>query len=181
MAKEEPKEEVVEAPSKNGAMKIMIIINAVVLLLLIAGGVAFFLMNGDKKHDEAPAGDEHAVEGEGGDGDGDKKAGKQPIYIPLTPAFVVNLDSQDETSFLQVEMDVMTYDMAVDEALKKNESRVRGELLLLLSSKQYQDINNIEGKRKLSQEAIAVIQQVVDDSGAKGKVEALYFTSFVMQ
>ena len=58
---------------------------------------------------------------------------------------------------------------------------VRNELLLLLGGKQYHEINNREGKRRLSQEAIAEIQRVLKEAGSPNSVEALYFTSFVMQ
>ncbi len=65
--------------------------------------------------------------------------------------------------------------------MKVHASRIRSELLLLLGSKQYHEISNVEGKRKLSQEAIAEIQKILQETGTTGTVQALYFTSFVMQ
>ena len=175
---EEEKKDAAPAENKGGAMKIIIIINAIVVVVLIGVVVAMFMLKGGdgKKDSEVLAEDGQATEAAAGNGEA-----KKPIYIPLTPPFVVNLENQEQVSFLQVEIEVMTYDPKVEEALKIHAARIRGELLLLLGSKQYHEISNIEGKRKLSQEAIAEIQKILQETGTTGTVQALYFTSFVMQ
>ena len=104
-----------------------------------------------------------------------------PVYIPLHPAFIVNFENQEQVSFLQVDIQVMTYDGAVEAALKAHMPAVRNELLLLLGGKQYHEINTREGKRALSQESIGVIQEVLKNLNEPHSIEALYFTSFVMQ
>lgn len=177
MAEEEKKEE--GAPEKKGGtMKLIIIINAVVVVVLIGVVVAMFMLKGGegKKDTEVLVEEEHATDAVAESGEANK-----PIYIPLNPPFVVNLENQEQVSFLQVEMEVMTYDPKVEEAMKVHAARIRSELLLLLGSKQYHEISNIEGKRKLSQEAIAEIQKILQETGTAGTVQALYFTSFVMQ
>ena len=180
MAEEEKKEDKKEDKKEvaaGGSMKIIIIINAVVVLALLGVVAAMFMMKsgGENVDDEAMAEEVPAVESNAG------SESNKPIYIPLTPPFVVNLENQEQMSFLQVEMEVMTYDQSVNEAMKAHGSRIRGELLLLLGSKPYHELNNVEGKRKLSQEAIAEIQKVLTETGTEGSVQALYFTSFVMQ
>lgn len=178
MAVEEENEETPKVANKSGVKK-LIIINAVVLLVLIIVVVAVLLLRGGHEQkdtevlpEEAQATEEAAPA---------KAESKTPIYIALNPPFVVNLENQEQVSFLQVEMEVMTYDPSVEQAMKTHAARIRGELLLLLGSKQYKEISNIEGKRKLSQEAIAEIQKILDETGTSGTIEALYFTSFVMQ
>ncbi len=178
MADEEKQE---EEQAKGGMMKIILLGVAVLLVIAIAVGATIFLMGGD---DKAQTDDTELLEGEEADeaseGQAPKKHGN-PIYVALNPAFVVNFENQDQVSFLQVDIQVMTYDSAVEEAIKIHMPVVRNELLLLLGGKQYHEINTREGKRQLSQEAIQAIQQVLKDAGAPSSVEALYFTSFVMQ
>lgn len=183
---DEEAEEGAPVEKKGGAMKLIIIINAVVVLLLVAVVVAMFMLKGgdDKKdQDTEVLTEEQADAQQTAEEDTAEEAAapKTPIYIPMNPPFVVNLENQEQISFLQVEMEAMTYDPKVQEAMKVHASRIRSELLLLLGSKQYHEINNIEGKRKLSQDAIAVIQNILEETGTPGNVEALYFTSFVMQ
>lgn len=172
-----------EAPveKKGSTMKLIIIINAVVVLVLVAVVVAVFMLKGgEEKQDTEVLADEVPVVEEAAQDEAAATV-QTPIYIPMSPPFVVNLENQEQISFLQVEMEAMTYDPKVQEAMKVHASRIRSELLLLLGSKQYSEISNIEGKRKLSQDAIAVIQNILNETGTTGTVEALYFTSFVMQ
>jgi len=182
MADEEEKEEVTEEGAKKGnnTMKIVIIVNIVVLLLAIIGGAAWFFMSGDEKADSAQ--DTEVLAEDGGEGGGeDAPRTGTPIYVPLHPAFVVNFENQEKVSFLQVDIQIMTFDPKVEQAIKMHMPIVRNELLLLLGGKQYHEINTREGKRNLSQEAIREMKRVLEEAGAPSEIEALYFTSFVMQ
>jgi flagellar FliL protein len=59
---------------------------------------------------------------------------------------------------------------------------VRNDLLLLLGGQHYDTISTREGKEKLRQQALDAVRRVVASAGGKAdKVEAVYFTSFVMQ
>lgn len=163
----------------GGMMKIILIVNGVILLIAIAVGVTLFMVSGDDE-EAAPADAEILEEIDGGSEAAVDKSGP-PIYVPLNPAFVVNFENQEQVSFLQVDIQLMTYDPGVEEAIKIHMPRVRNELLLLLGGKQYHEINTREGKRALAQEAIGEIKRVLEESGAPSSIEALYFTSFVMQ
>ena len=179
MAEEENKEGGEEAKGGGGMMKIILIVNGALLLIGIAVGVTFFLMSGDDKKEDVDTEVLEDVKGTDGDSSGARKG--TPIYIPLNPAFVVNFENQEQVSFLQVDIQIMTYDSSVEEAIKVHMPIVRNELLLLLGGKQYHEINTREGKRALAQEAITEIKRVLEEAGAPSSVEALYFTSFVMQ
>ena len=178
----EDEEENTAEPTKEsgGMMKIILLVNAVLVLIGIAVGVTIFMMSGNDEKNTTQT-DTEVLEGEVAIEADDPKSGGTPIYIPLNPAFVVNFENQELVSFLQVYIQVMTYDSRVENALKTHMPVVRNELLLLLGGKQYHEINTREGKRKLSQEAIKEIRRVLDEAGAPSGIEALYFTSFVMQ
>jgi len=178
MADEEDKTEA-GAENKGGMMKIILLVNGLLLLIGIGVGVFMFMSGGDKAADSADA--EMLDEGDSVEGGQSKKSKGTPIYVPLHPAFVVNFENQEQVAFLQVDIQIMTYDNTVESALKVHMPAIRNELLLLLGGKQYHEINTREGKRALSQEAIEVIHNVLKDVGAPDSIEALYFTSFVMQ
>ncbi len=175
-------EEQVEEKS-GGMLKIILLVNGLLLIIGIAVGVTIFMLGGDDKPaEEASMESIEDVEGDiegGGEGGGKPKG--NPVYVPLHPAFIVNFENQEQVSFLQVDIQVMTYDAAVETALKSHMPAVRNELLLLLGGKQYHEINTREGKRALSQECIEAIQEVLRGVGEPHSIEALYFTSFVMQ
>jgi len=52
---------------------------------------------------------------------------------------------------------------------------------MLFSSLDYQTISTIAGKQKIRDEALAEVQNVMKQETGKTGVEAIYFTSFVMQ
>ncbi len=160
-------------------MKIILLVNGV--LLLIGIGVGVFLFMGSDEKPAATADSETLEDAEAVEGEKSVKKHGKPIYVPLHPAFVVNFENQEQVAFLQVDIQIMTYDSSVEFALKTHMPAVRNELLLLLGGKQYHEINTREGKRALSQESIEVITKVLKDAGEPHSIEALYFTSFVMQ
>ncbi|RDH84830.1 MAG: flagellar basal body protein FliL [endosymbiont of Galathealinum brachiosum] len=180
MADEEENTEAGEGEAKKGGMmKVILLVNGVLLLIGIGVGV-FMFMGGE---DEAPAdaSDMEVLEDAEDVSSSKSKKRGTPIYVPLHPAFVVNFENQEQVAFLQVDIQIMTYDSSVESALKSHMPAIRNELLLLLGGKQYHEINTREGKRALSQEAIQVMQDVLKDVGEASSIEALYFTSFVMQ
>src|SRR4051812_23469631 len=150
-----------EAPPKS--KKLLFIILAVVLL---GGGAgAFFFLKGGHKEE---AKKEAVI--------------LPPIYVNLDPPFVVNFQADANVRFLQVTVSIMTRDPKTEEALKKNDPRIRNDLLLLLSNQQYADISTREGKEKLRAQSLESVRAVVKSAGEEpAKVEDLYFTAFVMQ
>lgn len=168
------------APPKKKS-KLLIIIAAAVIVLGGGGAAAFFMMKG--KSDPAAEGGEHKAEAAPPKG--------PAIYVGLEPPFVVNFEGTDNVRFLQIAVQVMTRDPHVAEVVKQNDPVIRNDLLLLFGSQKSVEIASVEGKEKLRQAALEVVRKVVvaeAGTGKKGKeehgkpeVEAVYFTSFVMQ
>ena len=150
-----------EAPPKS--KKLIFIILAVVLLG--GGGGAWFFLKGGHKAEakvEAPV--------------------LPPIYVNLDPPFVVNFEAESMVRFLQITVSLMTRDLHTEEVLKKNDPRIRNDLLMLLGNQQYDAISTREGKEKLQAASLEAVRTVVKSAGGEPeKVEALYFTAFVMQ
>lgn len=173
MAKKE-EEENVEEKAPGGSMKMIVIILVVLLVLVVGAGVALFLTSGDKS---APA----AVSENGEPVVEEVTTPQTPIYIPLRPAFLVNFEDQSSASHLQVDIQVMTYDEKVEEALTTHMPKVRNDLLFLFGSQKYEELNTIKGKRALSKKGIEVVEATLKSAGEAHKIEAFLFTSFVMQ
>ena len=133
----------------------------------------------------AGGGDHAAVEesADAGDGEEDGQSDEvmPAIYIPIDPAFVVNFASQGRARFLQITVEVMTRDPKVSEHVEQHLPVIRNNLMLLFSSQTYDSVSTLEGKEALREEALAVIQQILEEETGDPGVEAVYFTSFVMQ
>jgi flagellar protein FliL len=105
-----------------------------------------------------------------------------PRYINLDPPFVVNFEAESMVRFLQVTVGVMTRDEEVEKLIKDNDPRVRNDMLLILSNQTYTSVSTLEGKEALRKRCLDAIRVIVKEMGGKPeKVEALYFTAFVMQ
>ncbi len=133
-----------------------------------------------------PGGGGHAaVEEEHGGGededDGESTAGLPAVYIPIDPAFVVNFASQGRARFLQITVEVMARDPKVPEYIEQHLPVIRNNLMLLFSSQTYDSVNTLEGKEALREEALSVIQEILQEETGDAGVDAVYFTSFVMQ
>lgn len=105
-----------------------------------------------------------------------------PLYLALDPPFVVNFQADQLVRFLQVSVEVMSRDPKTVDLLKNNDPLVRNDLLILLANQKYSVISTPAGKEQLRTDSLAVIRKDVAQAGGDPKlVEAVYFTSFVMQ
>jgi flagellar FliL protein len=105
-----------------------------------------------------------------------------PIYYKFDPAFVVNFGGEGSARYLQVTVEAMSRDVAAIEALKNFEPAVRNDLVMLFSGQDNATLMTVEGKEKLRAATLASIRKVIDSEGGNSKlIEAVYFTSFVIQ
>ncbi|MEJ0039063.1 MAG: flagellar basal body-associated FliL family protein [Gammaproteobacteria bacterium] len=157
------------APPKKGKLGLLLAIVAV--LVVGGGGAAAYFVLGGHKDPKATAAQKA------------KEAEKTPaLYVALDPPFVVNFEAEQLVRFLQVTVQVMSRDPVTAELIKTNDPVVRNDLLLLLGNQSYATISSRDGKEKLRQQALEAVRKVVTGAGGKAeKVEAIYFTSFVMQ
>jgi flagellar FliL protein len=105
-----------------------------------------------------------------------------PIYYKFDPAFVVNFGGEGSARYLQVTVEAMSRDMTVLENLKNTEPAIRNDLVMLFSGQDNATLMSVDGKEKLRGATLAAIRKVLDSEGGNGKlIEAVYFTSFVIQ
>jgi flagellar FliL protein len=126
-----------DAEPKKGKKKVLII--AALGLMLAAGGAAgaWFAMGG------AHAKPHEAVE--------EKKAPKKQLFTTLEP-FTVNLQDARGERFAQIGITLQFEDPNLEVTLKDHLPAVRNGILLLISSKQMEELLTTEGKRALADE-----------------------------
>ena len=167
--------------SSSGGMKKIIIIVAVLILLNVAGIGGWIYMSSAGNEQDSKS--EEVV-----------KEVKPRIYLSLDPEFVVNFSQGSKAKFLQVELQVVAREESVLEQLRVNMPVVRNDILLLLSSQQYEDLKSRAGKEQLQKMMLDTVNKILVDQAAnsepeeEGKsaktpalVENIYFTSFIMQ
>jgi flagellar protein FliL len=154
-----------EAP--KGKRKSLIIVLMLAIVLLAGGGVGAYFAFAPQDKKPAVARKEPVL---------------PPLYMALDPPFVVNFEAEQQVRFLQITVQLMSRDPATIELLKANDPVVRNDLLLLFTGQKYTVISTREGKEALRQQTLAAVRKIVGGAGGKPeKIEAVYFTSFVMQ
>lgn len=158
------------APRRAGGAARTLLIGSAVLLLLAGGGLAGMLLG--NRTAESPAGS--AAEA---------RPQKPALYASLLPPLVVNFrDSGGDSHYMQVTLDVMSREPAVIEAVKQHSAAIRNGLILLFSdSVDYASVNTREHKERMLEDALTEIRKVLRERTGNDAVEAVYFTSLIVQ
>lgn len=175
------------APPKSKKKLLLVIVAAAVVLIGGGAGAYFAFFSGKP--------DQTAQDGKGAKGAKDKNAkdkkkakeeDKKPKlpaqFVALDPPFVVNFEPGSTARFLQITVQLMTRQPEMVEFLKNNTPIIRNDLLLLFGNRHVEEVATNEGKEALRKAALDAVRKIVSNEGGKpDALEAVYFTSFVMQ
>jgi len=129
-----------QSGGKKPKGKLLVVVAALAVLALGGGGAAWFLLSG-KPGDHAKA----AVAVPSG----------PPVFVTLEP-FVVNLAGESER-YVQVGIDLKVADSHVPDQIKAHMPEIRNAVLLLLSSKNAEELATLGGKNQLRVEIGAAV------------------------
>ncbi len=173
MAAEQPKQDAKVTPIKPRKKGLLVAI-ALVVVLAAAGGAAWFKFKATAK--SAAKSDATTAAAQ------PAPVRAAPQYYKLDPAFVVNFGGEGSARYLQITVEIMSRDPAALDVVKNNEPAVRNDLVQLFSSQDNATLLSVEGKEKLRATTLDAIRKVVDGVGGNSQlIEAVYFTSFVIQ
>jgi flagellar FliL protein len=158
-----------EASPRAGKSRLILALAGALILAGGSAGAAYFVgvMRSTNAAKEAGATEEAALPAEA-------------HYVSLGPPMTINLGEED-ARFLQVTLEAMTRDAETASAIEKHLPLIRNDVLLIFSAADAEQIRNREGKESIRQSILAGLQKALAENGSEGTVEAIYFTSFVMQ
>ena len=197
-------EEVEEEPKKSNLLKIIIFVVGGILLIAVGLGIGYFLFGGEpepdpsaevnqiiegKEADKKKTKDAENKEGEEEGEDGIIKKNVKAIpevdsyettYFEFPGDFTTNL--KGSRKFLQVSVGVSTqYDEKVMEVVDSHQLALRSEILSTISDFTEEDISGSEGKKKLSERLIVVLNKKLESLDEFPGIEDVYFTAFILQ
>ena len=109
------------------------------------------------------------------------EGGGEAVYVKLHPDFIVNLSGAGSGHLLLATIQVMSHDGAVIEQVRHHAPAIRHQLLLLLSDQSRDQVESVDGRKKLRADALAAVNVVMERETGSGDVEGLYFTNFVVE
>ena len=173
MAEEEEILEDLEAAEAKGKKKPLAMIIGIIVGLLVLGGggyYAYITFFQEKPVEEVPA------EGEEGAAEKVEEDVNLGVMFPLDP-FIVNLAGSEGKRFLKVTISLELSTPEVHAELKENIQKVTDSILVLLSSKSFEDVYSVQGKFKLKDEVTTRVNRFL----VVGHVKDAYFTEFIIQ
>ncbi len=144
----------------------------IAFVLITAGGAGYYFFMNDTADATMADGDSEDDEDEGL---------STPYYFSFDPAFVVNFMGKGRAKFLQVNIAGLTRDPAVKEDITMHFPHIRNNIVLLLSSKSYDELITPEGKELLRKEILVEVKKIIEKETGKEGIEDIFFTNFVMQ
>ncbi len=160
-----------EAGTGSNKKKLFMIIGVVVLVLLIAGGVGawFFLKEKPVSEDEKNPAQNVPV----------PALDQQSQIGPMVniDEFVVNIISGDAAHYVKASLTVELTNEDVKLEVEQRMPQMRDAVLLLISNKTYEELQDLQGKKQLKAE----LSNKMNSFLITGKVISIYFTNFVVQ
>ena len=196
-------DEVEEEPKKSNLLKIIIFVVGGILLIAVGLGIGYFIFGGEpepdpsaevnqiiegKETDKKKTEDLENKEGEEAEDGIIKKNVKaipevdsyETTYFEFPGEFTTNL--KGSRKFLQVSVGVSTqYDEKVMEVVDSHQLALRSEILSTISDFTEEDISGSEGKKKLSERLIVVLNKKLESLDEFPGIEDVYFTAFILQ
>jgi len=197
-------EEVEEEQKKGGLIKIIIFVVAGIMLIAVGLGIGYFIFGGESEPDpsaevnqiiegketEKKEKEESAEKKEGEEGEEGiitKNVKEVPevdayetTYFEFPGDFTTNL--KGSRKFLQVSVGVSTqYDEKVMEVVDSHQLALRSEILSTISDFTEEDISGSDGKKKLSDRLMVVLNKKLETLKEFPGIEDVYFTAFILQ
>ena len=158
----------------GGKKPIGMIIGIIVGLLVLGGGGYYAYINffQEKPAEEKPA--------EGEEGKKEETPAEEDldlgVMFPMDP-FIVNLAGSEGKRFLKVTIFLELSTPEVHLEIKENIQKVTDSILILLSSKAFEDVYSVQGKFKLKDEITTRVNRFL----VVGHIKDAYFTEFIIQ
>jgi flagellar FliL protein len=198
-------EEVEEEPKKSNLLKIIIFVVAGLLLIVVGLGIGYFIFGGEPEPDPSAEVNQiiegkEAVKKEKEESENDKEGEEvgedgimkknvkaipevdsyETTYFEFPGDFTTNL--KGSRKFLQLSVGVSTqYDEKVMEVVDSHQLALRSEILSTVSDFTEEDISGSDGKKKLSDRLMVVLNKKLETLNEFPGIEDVYFTAFILQ
>lgn len=176
-----------EAGEEKKGLPIKLIL--IVVGVLALGGGGYFAYTNFFQEETVEEGEEvkegkTGKEGEGGEtgkeGEDGETVEKPPpdigVMFTMDP-FVVNLAGSGGKRFLKVTATLELSAPEVNPEIQENIQKITDSILVLLSSKQFEDVYSVQGKFKLKDEIATRVNRFL----VVGHVKDAYFSEFIIQ
>jgi flagellar protein FliL len=165
-----------DGQGSSGGKPILLYALVILNMLVVAGVGAMVYLGKQKEIAEARTIDK-VVAGVAQDAAAAKEEEKDDFIGKMIPmeTFLVNLSGTRGNKVLKVNMELEVEGARITEEIDKRKPQIRDIIIILLSSKTYNQLASAEGKEFLREE----IRDTVNSFLTKGKIKRVHFTEFI--
>lgn len=160
--------------SGSSGSKSTMLIGLVVINMLVVAFVGYMIWKG-RKVEEAKPGVEKVIEGEVQTTAEERNAPEEVGKVIPLETFVVNLAGSKGRKVLKVNMELELKGVDVVKEIDNRKAQIRDFIIIILSSKSYDEVSTKEGKDALRNE----IKDNINSFLSKGKILNVYFTELI--
>ena len=177
MAEEEAGEEGGEAAGEEEKKGLPIKLILIVVGVLALAGGGYFAYTNFFQEEAVEESAEKDKNGEGADGENAEELPPGVGVMFTMDPFVVNLAGSNGKRFLKVTAALELSSPEVNPEFEENLQKITDSILVLLSSKSFEDVYSVQGKFKLKDEITTRVNRFL----VVGHVKDAYFTEFIVQ
>lgn len=175
MAEEAANQAAAPAAAAPSGKQNVLLMGLVILNMAVVGGVGFMIWKGRQK-DAAQPKIEHVIQGEAQAQEEDAKSDKsgKSIIVPLE-TFIVNLGGSKGRRIFKADIELEVNEKKVVDEIEQRKAQIRDIVIIILSSRTYDQISTKDGKNQLREE----VKDTVNAFLTKGKITSVFFTNFL--
>ena len=115
--------------------------------------------------------------------DDEETAPPQAIYYAIPEPFTINFlnQSNKQARYLQIKVTLMAHDQAILDSAELNLPMLQDALRSLFSEQSFESVSSLEGRKALQNSSLETIKTILKEETGQDNLDAVYFTSFVLQ
>lgn len=113
----------------------------------------------------------------------DEAAPAKAIYFAIEEPFTINFLSQSnqKARYLQIKVTLMAHNQEIIDSAALNLPMIQDALRTLFSGQSFEDVSTVEGRKALQVASLETLKTILKEETGKDNLDAVYFTSFVLQ
>ena len=113
----------------------------------------------------------------------DASANAKAIYYAIEEPFTINFlnQSNQKARYLQIKVTLMAHDQAIIDSAQLNLPMLQDALRSLFSAQTSETVNSVAGRKTLQSASLDTVKAILKAETGNDNLDAVYFTSFVLQ
>jgi flagellar FliL protein len=105
------------------------------------------------------------------------------VYYAIEEPFTINFlnQSNQKVRYLQIKVTLMAHDQDIIDQAELNLPMLQDALRTLFSEQSFDSVSSVEGRKALQAKSLETIKAILKSETGKDNLDAVYFTSFILQ